>query len=304
MNGRRPRTKSTDQILAELDALHHAGWNGLVFFVDDNFLGHKPRAKDLLRAIIAWRTRTHARMDFYTEASVNLAEDDELLSLMVEAGFRKVFVGIETPDVETLTACHKLQNTRGDLLASVHRMQAAGLEVMGGFIVGFDGDRSDIFERQFDFIQRAGIVTAMVGLLTALPGTHLHQRLAREGRLIAATSGNNVEAVCNFVPRLDRTELTEGYRRLVQRLYDPPAFYARARALLRSCRLRRATAGLGWRDYRAFVRSMWWLGICQRGRGEYWRFLAYVALRHPQQLGLAVTLAIYGHHFRIVAEGL
>ncbi|MFH1680811.1 MAG: radical SAM protein, partial [Candidatus Eisenbacteria bacterium] len=184
LNGRKPRTKSPDQVVGELDALRAAGWKGSIFLVDDNFLGHKPRVRELLGRIIEWRERTGARVDFLTEASIDLAEEPVLLDLMVKAGFTRVFVGIESPDVENLRECNKLQNTRCDLAESVRKIHAAGLEVMGGFIIGFDGDTADIFQRQFEFIQRTGVVTAMVGLLNALPGTRLYRRLASEGRLL------------------------------------------------------------------------------------------------------------------------
>ena len=160
-------------------------------------------------------------MGFFTEASVNLADDAELCELMVRAGFKKVFVGIETPSPESLQECHKLQNKGRDLVEAVKTLQRAGLEVMGGFIVGFDSDRQDIFKRQFDFIQRSGVVTAMVGLLTALPQTRLYHRLKQEGRLEADSTGNNTDAVLNFKPKLNREFLQSGYRDLMKKLYEP-----------------------------------------------------------------------------------
>ncbi|MEE8584823.1 MAG: radical SAM protein, partial [Acidobacteriota bacterium] len=202
LNGRVPRTKPPQQLLNELDGLHALGWKRSVFLVDDNFIGNKKKVKQLLRAIIEWRRRTRARMDFFTEASVNLSDDDELLDLMAQAGFKKVFLGIETPETESLKECHKLQNTRRNLVTSVRRIQNAGMQVMGGFIVGFDHDGPDIFRRQFEFIQRAGVVTAMVGILTAVPKTRLYKRLMAEGRLLAESTGNNTEAVVNFVTKL------------------------------------------------------------------------------------------------------
>lgn len=179
MYGRVPRTKEPAQVIAELEALRRAGWRQMVFIVDDNFIGHKKRVKALLRALVEWRRRTRPAMGFFTEASVNLADEEELLDLMVRAGFKKVFVGLETPVVQSLEECRKVQNRKRDLVDAVKTLQAAGLEVMGGFIVGFDSDPLDIFRRQFEFVQRAGVVTAMVGLLTALPQTRLYARLAR-----------------------------------------------------------------------------------------------------------------------------
>jgi len=210
MNGRVPRTKTPAQLIAELDALRQRGWKDMVFIVDDNFIGNKQRTKALLRELIEWRRRERPGFGFLTEASVNLADDPELCALMVEAGFRKVFVGIETPSVEALEECHKLQNRNRDLVAAVQTLQRAGLEVMAGFIVGFDSDKKDIFKRQFDFIQRSGVATAMVGLLNALPQTRLWQRLRREGRLEAESTGNNTDAELNFKPKLNRDFLQSG----------------------------------------------------------------------------------------------
>ena len=212
------------------------GWKDMVFIVDDNFIGDKKRTKTLLRELIAWRERVRPDMGFFTEASVNLADDAELCELMVKAGFKKVFVGIETPSAESLQECHKLQNKGRDLVETVKTLQRAGLEVMGGFIVGFDSDRQDIFKQQFDFIQRSGVVTAMVGLLSALPQTRLYHRLKKEGRLEADSTGNNTEAVLNFKPKLNREFLQSGYRDLMKKLYEPKVYYQRIRTFLKHYR--------------------------------------------------------------------
>jgi radical SAM superfamily enzyme YgiQ (UPF0313 family) len=304
MNGHRPRTKAPARMVDELEALRRAGWRGSVFLVDDNFIGNRVQVKRLLTEMISWRRRSGARMDFITEATVLLAEDAELLELMVQAGFKKVFLGLESPDPDSLRECRKQQNTRRDLATSVHTIQAAGLEVMGGFIVGFDNDKRDVFRRQFRFIQDAGVATAMVGLLTALPRTKLHERLLREGRLLQESTGNNTQAVCNFVTRLDGDFLQEGYRRLMQRLYEPGNFYDRARTFLRHHRRRGPRPTLGRADFAALLRSLWVLGIRNRGRWAYWRFLAGTLLRRPAAFSTAVTLTIYGHHFRTVARQL
>jgi radical SAM superfamily enzyme YgiQ (UPF0313 family) len=304
MNGRIPRTKAPEQVIEELEALRERGWKGLVFLVDDNFIGNRRRVKALLRAMIAWRRRTRAHMDFLTEASVNLALDAELLHLMAEAGFKQVFLGIETPSAEGLEECGKKQNLARDLGASVRTIQEAGIEVMGGFILGFDSDPPDIFERQFEFIQQSGIVTAMVGLLTAVPRTRLYRRLVAENRLIGGSTGNNTEATCNFIPRLGRERLTQGYRRLVQSLYEPEAFYARARRLLAHHRPHGPRPHLDLGHLGALFRSFWKLGFRHRGRREYWKFLGHTLAHHPRAFSMAVTLAIYGHHFRIVARTL
>jgi radical SAM superfamily enzyme YgiQ (UPF0313 family) len=302
MNGRVPRTKSPAQLVGELEALRQRGWKEMVFIVDDNFIGDKKRTRALLREIILWRRRTRPSMGFLTEASVNLADDSELCELMVEAGFTKVFVGIETPSVESLEECRKLQNRGRDLVAAVHTLQRHGLEVMGGFIVGFDNDKPDIFKRQFEFIQRSGVATAMVGLLTALPQTRLWQRLKREGRLEATSSGNNTQAELNFKPTLNREFLQSGYRELMKKLYEPKVYYQRVRTLLRNHRPQGGPAlHLSRTDLMAFLKSFWLLGVWYRGRIEYWRFFWSTLLRRPRQFRRGIELAIVGYHFRRVA---
>jgi len=304
LNGHRPRTKTPEQVVREMEALRSSGWRRSVFLVDDNFLGNKKKVKELLREVIRWRRETNAQMDFLTQASVNLAQEPELLRLMADAGFKKVFVGIKTPDKDNLLACNKLQNTKHDLIESVHTIQAAGMEVMGGFIIGFDGDKPDIFRRQFEFIQKAGIVTAMVGLLNALPETKLYRRLRAEGRLLSESLGTSTEGVCNFETRLNREELIAGYRSLMRKLYEPGAFYQRASVLLRNCGSRGPRVHVGWREVYAFFRSIWQLGILDRGRLQFWRFLGRSLIRHPRAFGHAATIAIYGYHLRSMARSL
>ena len=304
MNGRVPRTKMPAQFINELEALRRHGWKDMVFIVDDNFIGNKKRTKELLREIIGWRRRVRCTSGFFTEASVNLADDVELCQLMVEAGFKKVFVGIETPSPEGLQECHKLQNTRRDLVESVQTLQRAGLEVMAGFIVGFDSDRNDVFQMQFDFIQRSGVVEAMVGLLTALPQTKLYYRLQKEGRLEAESTGNNTEAVLNFKPVLDREFLQAGYRRLMSRLYEPSAYHQRIWTFLKQHRPTGPRLRLSFADCKAFFKSFWLLGIWHRGRRNYWLLFWKALLRRPRQFRYAIELAIIGHHFRQVARSL
>jgi radical SAM superfamily enzyme YgiQ (UPF0313 family) len=304
MNGRKPRTKEPEQMLAELDALVDAGWRGTVFCVDDNFIGNKRCVKEFLRELVAWRERRRPQIDFLTEASVNLADDAELLDLMTRAGFNSVFLGIETPVAASLDECQKVQNTHGDLAEKVRTIQRAGLEVKGGFIIGFDNDPREIFELQFDFIQRTGIASAMVGLLSALPKTQLYQRLLGEGRLDASTTGNNTEAVLNFIPKLDREFLVDGYRRLMAALYEPSTYYRRALVFLGEYRPRGPRLRLTWQDVRALVQSLWVMGVWHRGRRAFWKYLATVLVRYPRKLPSAIKLAIHGFHYRMVAEEL
>jgi radical SAM superfamily enzyme YgiQ (UPF0313 family) len=304
MNGRVPRTKTPTQLIGELEALRRQGWKDMVFIVDDNFIGDKKRTKALLHELIAWRERVRPEMGFLTEASVNLADDAELCSLMIRAGFKKVFVGIETPSAESLQECHKVQNKGRDLVETVQTLQRAGLEVMGGFIIGFDNDRQDIFKRQFDFIQRSGVVTAMVGLLSALPQTRLYHRLKKEGRLVADSTGNNTEAVLNFKPKLSREFLQSGYRDLMKKLYEPKVYYQRIRTFLKHHRPSGPRLRLSPSDVQALLKSFWLLGIWDRGRHNYWRFFWSTLLRRPAQLRCAIELAIIGYHFRRIANRL
>jgi len=302
--GHRPRTKRPGQIIAELDALRAAGWRGTVFFVDDNFIGNKRALKaDLLPALIAWRKRTGGA-GFMTEASINLADDPELMALMIDAGFDTVFIGIETPDEASLAECSKIQNRDRDLLGDVKRIQRAGLQVQGGFIVGFDNDTPSIFERQIAFIQQSGIVTAMVGLLEALPGTRLFERLKGEGRLSGQTTGDNVDGLTNIIPKMDLTALREGYKRILAHIYSPRHYYARIKTFLREYRPPKIKTRVTFRDLKAFARSIVRLGILGRERFHYWRLLTWTLFHRRRSFPLAVTLSIYGHHFRRVSQGL
>ncbi|MFU8829034.1 MAG: B12-binding domain-containing radical SAM protein [Phycisphaerales bacterium] len=302
--GRLPRVKTPEQMVAELDAVIDTGWIGPIFVVDDNFIGNRAKAKTLLRTIIDWRSRCGARNKFITEASMNLVDDEELLRLMVDAGFNQVFIGIESPEEASLRECNKVQNTKRDLVESVRKIHQAGLQVMAGFIVGFDADRADVFERQKRFIQEAGVVTAMVGLLTALPGTRLFTRLTSEGRIVGQSTGNNLDAVLNFEPTLDRTVLVDGYRHLVKDLYAPRQYYQRVRRFLEDYRPSPASGRVSRSDIRAFLSSIWVVGIAHKGRREYWKLMAGSLIRSPRTFRQAAELAIRGHHFRLIAASL
>jgi radical SAM superfamily enzyme YgiQ (UPF0313 family) len=302
--GRVPRVKAPAQMIAELDAVLATGWTGGVFVVDDNFIGNKAKTKTLLRAMIDWRAARGARFTLTTEASINLVDVPELLDLMVRAGFKSVFIGIESPQEESLRECRKTQNTHRDLVAAVRTLHNAGLQVMAGFIVGFDSDKESIFERQRRFIQEAGVATAMVGLLTALPGTRLFSRLTSEGRMIGRSTGNNVDAVLNFTPTLDAASLVEGYRRLVKDLYTPRAYYQRILTFLREYRPSGPRARPHMADVLAFVRSLWVMGVAEPGRWEYWKFMVRTWVCHRRAFAEAVDLAIRGRHFRVVAAAL
>lgn len=298
MFGHQPRTKTAGQVIAELEGLHRAGWRGKVFFVDDNFIGNKRALREeLLPALIQWQQGRRGT-PFFTEASINLADDAELMRLMVEAGFCQVFVGIETPEEAGLAECNKRQNQRRDLVADVKRIQRAGLEVQGGFIVGFDSDTPAVFARQIEFIQQSGIVTAMVGLLQAIPGTKLYQRLRGEGRLTGSTTGNNLDGTTNFIPRMNWETLRDGYRSVLKHIYSPGPYYQRVRTFLREHQPPKIVESLNWSYLAAFARASLRLGILGRERFHYWSLLLWTFFRRRSQFRLAVTLSIYGHHFR------
>jgi radical SAM superfamily enzyme YgiQ (UPF0313 family) len=302
--GRVPRTKSNEQMLAELDALRATGWRGTVFIVDDNFIGNKPKVKRLLPELADWQGRNGHPFDFLTEASVNLAEDDELLDGMRRAGFRRIFLGIETPVEESLKEALKTQNTRNNLLDSVRKIQRYGLEVMGGFIVGFDADPEDIFERQINFIRESAIPLAMVGLLNALPDTQLWRRLKREGRLLAQSNGDNTSYSLNFVPRMESSRLLEGYGSLMQTIYNPGQYYQRTLEYLKRVPPEPLSPRhLGFiYSVTAFVRIVFRLGIRDHWRREFWRFLWRVVTKQHKKFAEALRLAAMGYHCRKITN--
>jgi radical SAM superfamily enzyme YgiQ (UPF0313 family) len=296
--GRVPRTKSNPQLLAELDALLKLGWRGTVFIVDDNFIGNKKNVRRLLPDLADWQERNGYPFLLLTEASVNLADDEALLREMQRSGFRKVFLGIETPVEESLKEAQKSQN-RGNLLDSVKKIQSYGMEVMAGFIVGFDNDPEDIFERQIRFIRESAIPLAMVGLLTALPDTQLWRRLEKEGRLLGESTGNNTNTLLNFVPRMDPTRLVEGYKSIMRTIYNPREFYQRT---LDSLRLTTKDVLLSRRyhlkDISTVARLLFKLGILDRERREFWRFFAQTMAKHRDRFAEAMSFAAVGYHFR------
>src|SRR4026209_1918266 len=279
--GRVPRTKSNQQMIAELEKLKSLGWRGTLFVVDDNFIGNKRNVKKLLPDLVAWQEDNEFPFSLLTEASVNLADDDALLAMMRAAAFRRVFLGIETPVEESLKEAQKPQN-RGNLLESVKKIQSYGMEVMAGFIVGFDNDPEDVFERQIDFIRESAIPLAMVGLLTALPDTQLWRRLEREGRLLGEASGNNTSCTLNFRTRMDPAVLIKGYQSIMQTIYSPREYYQRALDSMK----RTARDFVEPQRYSvvsavtAFARVMVKLGIVDSERKEFWRFFTEALVTH------------------------
>ena len=305
LNGHKPRTKDKDQVLAELDALYSQGWREPLFIVDDNFIGNRKKLKaEILPAMIKWMKERKYPFSLLTEASINLADDDELMRLMVEAGFGRVFVGIETPNEESLVECNKFTNRNRDLLASVKKMQHYGFEVLGGFIVGFDSDPPSIFKSQISFIQRSGIVTAMVGLLNAPRGTALYKRLEKENRLLKGFSGDNMDCSLNFIPKMNAETLINGYKHILNTIYSPKQFYERVKIFLKEFKPQKRKARPQVQSYhlRGFIKSMWSLGIREKGRRYYWKFFISTLLKNPRSFPLSMSLAVYGFHFRKVIE--
>jgi radical SAM superfamily enzyme YgiQ (UPF0313 family) len=300
--GHRVRTKTSPQIIAELDSLYARGWRDEVFFVDDNFIGNRQFLKsDLLPALMEWR-KGKTGILFFTEASINLADDQPLMEMMVAAGFSRVFIGIETPDEDCLAECSKVQNRNRNLVEDVKRIQRAGLQVQGGFIVGFDHDRPSIFQRQIDFIQKSGIVTAMVGLLQAPPGTRLYERMKKEGRLRGESSGDNVDGTTNIVPAMSLDVLREGYKGILRHIYSPEHYYQRIRTFLREYQPPRVRGRIRFLHILAFLRSFYRLGLVGPGRLHYWKLLLWTQFRRPRLIPEAIILAICGYHFRKVCE--
>jgi len=298
--GHKVRTKSTAQIISELEDIYSQGWRGDVFFVDDNFIGKKRRLKkEILPAIIEWMERKRYPFPFNTEASIDLSDDEELMQMMVKAGFNSVFVGIETTNEESLAECNKIQNKNRDLLSSVKKIQKFGLQVQGGFIVGFDNDPPSIFERLSSFIQESGIVTAMVGLLNAPRSTKLYQRLVKEGRLLKDVSGDNTDFSINFIPKMDYETLINGYKNILNRIYSSEPYYKRVKEFLRYYKpLGKRTFHFHFNYIGAFLKSILFIGIIEKERVYYWKLFFWSLFRRPKLFQLSITFAIYGFHFR------
>lgn len=303
--GRKPRTKTKEQVIAELDELYFTGWRGPVFFVDDNFIGNKVKLKkEILPAITEWMKKRKNPFYLNTEASINLADDETLMIQMAKAGFEAVFIGIESPNEKSLIECHKPQNTNRDLIASVRKIQQFGMEVQGGFIVGFDNDHPKIFEELTNFIQQSGIVTAMVGLLNAPKGTKLEKRLLEEGRMLSDFTGNNTDFTINFIPRMDSEILSDGYKSVLKTIYSPKYFYERVMRFLKDFEPKKKKVfHLNPNYILALFRSIVKLGVVGEERIYYWKLFLWTLFRKPQLFSLAILFAIYGFHFKKISNG-
>src|SRR3990172_3863591 len=300
--GRHTRTKTAEQIVAELNCFYNMGWRGPVFFVDDNLIGNKKSLKnELLPALIKWQ-REHVPIPFNTEISINLADDDFLMRMMSEAGFNAVFVGIETPDTDSLAECNKKQNKNRNLIEDVRRIQRAGLQVQAGFIVGFDNDTPSIFQRQIDFIQKSGIVSAMIGMLQAPAGTKLYERLKQEGRLLGQMSGDNVDGTTNIIPKMDVDTFREGYKNILRHIYSPENYYQRIKTFFREYKAPKIKVQFKFNHIPALLRAICYLVILGNERVQFWKILLSTYFHRRELLPMSVTLAVYGYHFRKVSK--
>jgi radical SAM superfamily enzyme YgiQ (UPF0313 family) len=306
--GHNPRTKTEDQFLQELQTIYDTGWRGSLFIVDDNFIGNKKAIKSMLPRVIAWMEARHYPFEMITETSINIADDDELIHLMTKSGFTNIFIGLETPNEESLKECSKKQNCRLDMTAAIKKLQAAGLQVFGGYIVGFDHDDESIFARQIKFIQETGVVTAMVGLLNALPNTKLWYRLKSENRLADSSSGDNTDGSLNFIPRMDRATLIAGYNKLVKTIYSPRYYYQRVSEFLKTYKpapvMRKNKLSLT--RIKAFMKSVFYIGILGNGISQwyYWKLMLKTLIFYRQAFAESMTLSVYGYHFRKMAKKL
>ena len=300
--GNKVRMKDPQQIITELETLYSLNWRGTVSIVDDNFIGNKKKSKEsLLPAMRKWMHKHSYPFTFNAQTSINLADDKELLTLMVETGFRSTFIGIETPVKLSLQACNKVQNKNRDLLLSVKKIQSAGMQVSGGFIVGFDTDTSSVFQRQIDFIQQSGIVSAMVGLLNAPKNTRLYEQLAVEKRITEEATGNNTDLTMNFKPKMNYHDLLDGYKSIIRNIYSIKPYYKRLRQLLSNYkRNSNGRAKIDLSTIKGLIKSVFVIGIVNKGRREYWKLIMWTLIHRPGSMVEALTYTVYGYHFRTV----
>lgn len=300
--GHVPRVKTSDQIVAELDQLYAAGWRRNVFFVDDNFIGNKRYIKaEILPALIKWREDKHG-FRYSTEASINMADDEELLKLMAQAGFVDIFIGIETPNEDSLIECNKKQNSSRDLIKSINIIQNHGMHVMAGFIVGFDHDSPGIFDQMINFIQDSGIVTAMVGLLQAPFGTELYRRLSSENRILKEMTGDNTDGTTNIKTKLDPVTLRKGYFRIMSSIYSPKLLYPRIKTFLEQFQSTRQIVSIRKNEVFAFLKTVFTMGFNLKEGRYYWNLIWWTMHNDVRKFPMAITLIIYGYHFRTITE--
>jgi len=299
LNGKIPRTKTPENIIRELEVLFDSGWKGSVFFVDDNFIGNKNETKLLLKKLIDWRKEKKCKMTFMTEVSLNVADDEELMFYLREAGFNSLFIGLETPSQESLAECGKYQNKNRNIIDSVLTLYKNGFLVSAGFIVGFDNDDLNIFKRQIDFIQKTGVVIAMIGLLQALPGTRLYERLKKENRLLTDSSGNNTDFSINFIPKIGYDELIEGYKHIVNTVYSKKEYYERALVFVKN--YNHYVDEYFKSEYLfALFKSIFYMGILDKNRFYYWKTFFISLIKYPRAFTKFIAMSIYYAHFKKV----
>ncbi|MBN2790601.1 MAG: B12-binding domain-containing radical SAM protein [Candidatus Delongbacteria bacterium] len=300
--GHKFRTKKIEQLIAELDRLYLCGWRGNLFFADDNFIGNKKKLKEnIIPAITKWMIAQKYPFSFSTQASLDIADDEDLMRAMVKMGLNTLFVGVETPNEDSLNECKKVQNKNRDLISCINKMQNFGIEVTGGFIVGFDNDTNSIFKAQTDLIQKSGIITAMVGLLNAPKGSKLYERMNEENRLLNEITGDNVDMTMNFIPKLSYDKLIAGYKKIIDGIYSSKPYNERVKQFFREFKPKnKFKLNLDITHIKALFKSVWFIGIVDRSRFYYWRLLIWTIFRKPKFFSLAITYSIYGYHFRNV----
>jgi radical SAM superfamily enzyme YgiQ (UPF0313 family) len=300
--GHKVRMKSTNQIIQEMETLYNLNWRGTVAIVDDNFIGNKKQVKtNLLPAMKEWQQNHKFPFTLNIQSTITLADDEELMKLLIDTGFNSAFIGIETPDEISLQSCNKVQNKNRDLIQSVKKIQNAGIQVSAGFIVGFDSDTPSVFQRQISFIQQSGIGSAMVGLLNAPKNTKLFKRLESENRLTVDPTGSNTDSSMNFIPKMNVQELQKGYKTIIRNIYSAKPYYKRIRQfLLNYQRLHARQKSIDFSKIIGFLKSIYIIGIVNQGRGEYWKFIFWTLFHRPNLFIDAITYAVYGHHYRIV----
>ena len=300
--GRKPRTKTPAQFLAELDRIYELGFDQTIFLVDDNFIGNKRNVKLLLKELKFWMADHDYPFRFMTEASVDLAQDPELMELMVEANFNAVFLGIETPDEESLAVSKKFQNTRDSLSEAVEKIVRSGMRVMAGFIIGFDGEKSGAGDRIVRFVQKSSIPVALFSMLQALPNTALWHRLEKEGRLRDKLGNGNQTTLINFVPTRPVEEIAREYIEAFWQLYDPIMFLDRTYrhfmmmgAPRNSSKISRRS--LSWKTIRALLIIVWRQGILRKSRWKFWIYLYKIGKHNPKVLDQYLTICAQLEHF-------
>lgn len=303
LNGRTPRTKTTSQFIGELETIYNLGYRGPISVVDDNFIGNKRKLKEeVLPGLRDWSRQNKYPFSFITEVSINLSDDETLMHMMIEAGFNSIFVGIETPSTESLQECGKSQNLKRNLVNSVKRLQERGFMVSAGFIVGFDSDTQSVFQDQINFIQKSGIVSAMVGLLNAPSGTKLYKKMQSENRLLEFWSGNNMDGYMNFVPKMNYQQLMVGYSQIIRTIYSQKEYYLRVKHFLNNYKLPSWNKNkIKLKEIRAFLMLVWLVGTMEKGKKYFWKLFALSLFKHPKKFPIAMTMAVYGYHFRRVA---